>query len=235
MTASILQETADVSTTSQSTVSKAFASNATPGSVIHVILIATGTTITAGFGTPSDGTNAYTLLDKTQATNHAIGHWWAPNTSSGILTISENMGITTTQHMLIIREIGGVAASPLDGHNANFSNSQATGTNAQSVAATSSNGPNFASAVGWYLGTGEAVGTTLAWQQGQLNLQNSIMGGFATSEHLRFASAGSTTATWSPSGTTAKEAVACIAIFDELVTVLEPWQSLGGQVQVIVQ
>ena len=214
MTTSVLQETYDNSTTNETSVSKQFAGACTPGSVIHAILIVTGTGVTSGFGTPSDGTNTYSLLGTAQATNYAIGHWYAQNSSSAQLTVSEAMGFGTTQHLWIIREIGGVSNTPLDSYATSFNNSQGTGSNAASIGASSSNQPNFASAIGWCYNTGMAAGTTLAWSGGLVNISNSIQGGNATTESLRFTSTGTETATWTPSGS-AGQALFALAIFDE--------------------
>lgn len=218
MTASLLQETADISSTNESSVTQAFAGACTPGSIIHAICIVANAGWAGVVGTPSDGTNAYTALDIVQGTTYALKHWYAPNASSSALSVVLPLGFTTTQHLWIIREIGG-CSSTIDAHSASFSNAQVTGSNAQSVSATAANQPCFASAVGWYFGTGEAVGTTLAWSQGQLNLNPPVMGGRATTEHLRFTATGSKTATWTPAGSSGAAGLACIAIFDEFLSV----------------
>lgn len=131
MAASLLQERATSDAATASTLALAFLSNVVSGSAIHVFF-----SYDHGAGvidTVTDSqSNSYTLLERVDDTSSGqfVGHYYAVAGSSGALTVTLNTLGGQDYRSILIREIGGVAASPLDGHNGNFQSAPGTGTDA---------------------------------------------------------------------------------------------------------
>lgn len=209
VTASVLQERGLWSDTAAvNTISLAFSSSVTAGSAIHAI--GTGGNAAAIYSrTYSDGVNTYGNLDAVELSgaNQQLDHGAAVNCAAGATTVTYAASITTQFYGIAIREIGGVTASPLDGHNIAATN----GVTTLSVSATNSNQPALWSAVGTATNNGPPSAST-GTQDGSFWLDAGL--NFGTASHSRVTNTASQTAAFVPASGT-DNLLSIIAIFDE--------------------
>lgn len=217
MPVSVVQSRSSASTASGSNISLAFASNTAAGNAIH----AAATCDTGSAQTISsfqDTSNSFgALLDNPNDSVNAqrLGHAVAVNIAGGADTVQANFSAATTFRGLWIKEIGGVGASPLDGHNGQTQGSPGTGTDGVSSG-------TWATANAPHLMSGFAVNTTTAGavfthgtgytDEGQAwPIYSATNQGNAESQ--RFTSTGTRAVTFTAS---ANVAVCCVgAAFDE--------------------
>lgn len=160
MTQSILQFTSTDPNTSATTTTLAFGSNVTTGSTILVWTVLNF----ASFGaTPFQDTlgNTYHLVTKAQSSagpgNQTLYLYAAYNSPGGANTVQMNLGSSQSVRALGIMEVGGTAASPLDGSANNDQTSPGTGAGAVlSGTATSARQPAIAIAFSWPIFTNSA-------------------------------------------------------------------------------
>lgn len=150
MTQSILQfQSTDPSAAATAT-SLAFASNVTAGSTI---LVATLLNFTALGATPFTDTlgNTYTLVTKAQSSagpgNQTLYLYAAYNSPAGANTVQLNLASSSSIRPLLILEVGGTAAAPLDGSAHNDQASPGTGAGAV-LSGSASNAHQPALAIG---------------------------------------------------------------------------------------
>jgi hypothetical protein len=106
----------------------------------------------------TDGTNTYTQLDRyddrttfnlgIQGTQ-SVGHWYAANVQAGTYTINMAPASPTFEDWVgvVVFEITGVSANPLDGHALAFQSSIPPGTNTVAAAVTNTNSSGILIAV----------------------------------------------------------------------------------------
>jgi hypothetical protein len=116
--------------------------NVANGSALHAFATGLGN-ITFTF---SDGVNTWTTLDTQYNSDQgdSAAHGYAPNCASGSTTITVTFSSSISQVGIWVREIGGAAINPLDGH---ASAQAATGTTSISVSPSNSNQPSIISAL----------------------------------------------------------------------------------------
>ena len=115
MTVSVLQESGASQVSGAISYAKTFSSNVSIGSALHVFAAQTGNqTIT--FSDNNGG--SYTVLDAIydSSKNYTWVHGIASNHASGATTVTASFSSPTSYPVIVIREIGGVSTSPLDGH-----------------------------------------------------------------------------------------------------------------------
>jgi hypothetical protein len=128
-----------------------------------------------------------------------MSHATSANHAAGATTVTLTPSVSSQWMGMIIREIGGVSASPVDGTNINTGASGTTG----SVSATNSNQPALWSGVGYSPNNGTVTATT--------GTSDSMFWG--RTSHLRVTTAASQAASYSY--TTTDGNMCAIAIFDE--------------------
>lgn len=143
MTASVLQE-ATTGSTSEPNLTKAFTANVTAGSTLHVFA-GQGSNSGVTYTFTDNNGGSYTNLDAQWNATHGQGlcHAIAPNHPGGATTVTVTFSQNVADCDLIIREIGGVTASPLDGHTIHLDTASTT----PSASATNANEPAFWSAL----------------------------------------------------------------------------------------
>ena len=213
MSASVVQERHISTGASVSSVSLAFLSPLTSQSTIHAI----GTLNDAvAFAFSDTDSNAYTTLGSAQAYTypHVVGHAYAPNVAGGTApTVTASFGATNTFAGLWIREIGGVTASPLDGHAEGASGSVAPTSFTISPANASANA--FISALGsqWLTATVTPVADSPLVQDVSGWSKQGAIAPTSTTAHEALSTAATQNVTFSASS--AVDFVIVAAIFDE--------------------
>jgi hypothetical protein len=142
-----------------------------------------------------------------------VTYWIAKNTVGGNATVTAEMDFASTQHGIVLAEIGPCTASAVDGQNTADQPTPGTGTNAITVSATNAHQPAliyglcYCGNAGGTLnaGTGFTASTTV---NGSVSL-----GGILTSQSKRITTTGSQTATWTTS--VASPALSILIMLDE--------------------
>ncbi|MBS0364919.1 MAG: hypothetical protein JSR67_03735 [Proteobacteria bacterium] len=195
---------------SVSSVALAFSSNLTAGSALHVVG-GQANAVSPAYTFSDNNGGSYTALDSPtwdSANSWGQAHAYSANHAAGATTVTLTFNASETFVALWIREIGGVTATPIDGHN---NVNAASGTSA-SASATNSNQPALWSAVAVQtpntaaLSAGTGTQDIAGWNYtGATN--------YGLSSHSRVTTAGSQTATFNTA--TAGKISISLAIFDE--------------------
>lgn len=204
MTISVLQETQISQSATAASLAKAFTSNITAGSSIHVItVVAPGTTVTI-----ADNVNGSYGSPIGSAGNPQVQHWRKDNAGAGATTVTASFSPSVGFPALWIAEIGGTS-----GYDTQASNPQTSGTTRTSGTATPSAQPGLIHAIGYDdtgangiaadTGSGFSAGIT-GWDFGS--------GGFtACSESKRYTSLTAAAATFGV--TTGSDTTGVVAAF----------------------
>lgn len=207
MSGSIVQETqTSAGSTSVPSISLAFASNNTAGNAIHVFGLAgnSGRTFTVS---DTQG-NTYSVLDTNSAVSggNSICQAVAVNIKGGANTVTVTFSSAAGYPGIWIREIGGVSASPVDGHILNVPNVINTSV---SAAATNAAQPGIWSGFAFDSSGGLSATT------GTQDVSGWLFGGAtneAISSHGPVSTVGTQTAAFA--GTSSSDFLASIVIFD---------------------
>src|SRR2546429_179076 len=213
MSASILQERETSNSATGTSTSLAFVSNNTAASAVHAL--ATWGTKLQDLTSITDTNNTYgSVLDFIHDDNNsqAAGQAIAVNIAAGANTVQANYSNTPGFRGILIREIGGVATAPNDGHAGQWQSAPGTGTDAcTSGNATNATQPAFMSGLCMNnggaaptQGTGFSLGIN-AWSFGGTNN--------TTSEHKAVTDTAAKAATFTCSGT--PSTLTLMAMFDE--------------------
>jgi len=227
MAQSILQFTSTDPNTSASSTSLAFGSNVTAGSTLLALTMLNFTSLGA---TQFQDTlsNTYTLINKAQSSagpgNQTFYLYAASNSHGGANTVQLNLATASAVRGLLILEVGGTAASPLDGSAHNDQASPGTGAGAVlSGSASNANQPALAIAFSLPIFTNSAP-TAVSPYTSQGTFWG-ISTGAGRCEYQNLTSTGSQQATFTATaGTT--EHLSLIAVLDALATIYQPF---GGQ------
>src|SRR5882724_8868021 len=112
MVASVLQAPfTDGTATSATTIARAITTTAN-GATLHVFVSCHNTTTISSV---ADGTNTYNLLDVVVDTtnNMRAAHYGAYNVAPNTYTITATYAASVDERIIDVKEIGGVAATPL--------------------------------------------------------------------------------------------------------------------------
>jgi phage gp36-like protein len=200
MPGAVLQEKQLSVAASATTIALAFDSAVTAGSTIHVIWESAAAFNVADTVTVSDGTNAFTVLaTENVATTLQFGHGYRANVGAGATTITVTFPAARTNRGIIIREIGGVDASPYDGHVLTQQTNPGTGANALSTGnVTPSAQPGIISAAAFiYTSTFVSPFTAGSGFTGGIGAWSAVYDGdVAHTQHKRYTSTAAAPVTW---------------------------------------
>lgn len=214
MTASVVQEGSTLNLASGTSLVFMFTNNTGNGNAIHLLAAwddgnSTPPTISDNYSN-SYGTNLNLAHDTHNTEFYA--HWVAQNISGGAghqITVTWNTG--TLSRLMAVSEVGGVTASPVDGHNGQYQASPGIGTDSvTSLTATNLNAPVLMHA---FCANGSGATNSFPNAGTGFTSISNFWNNSGTSESARFTNTSTRAATFTATATSQHTSMMCM--FDE--------------------